>query len=307
MLVGASRAVASEPLANTNVKDLSLAVDRKGEALLTYRTFRGSVRHVLVWGAIDARLPNPSIPQVRFRYDYSGGWKKYRDARYWKSFRNMCRPYDGPPLQLVVVACDAPDGSYWAVQSFQRGLPLLGFRPWRPAQSAWEFHVSHWRGPLPQLTVAAHWTYGRSAIGVFGRVSYKGVPVYGFKSTAEGNPLGRYERNVYIDTHDSAYGPGWARESGILTHAGSGVFCHSFVPQKPFPGYPSRATRPAAPGDQFRFTVMGPGVTPVVQETIAGLAPWTGSDEQVAAAQRAQQLWDAFMRGDRKCAPESGS
>jgi hypothetical protein len=52
---------------------------------------------------------------------------------------------------------------------------------------------------------------------------------------------------------------------------------------------------------------MGPGVTPVVQETIAGLAPWTGSDEQVAAAQRAQQLWDAFMRGDRKCAPESGS
>ena len=293
MLLGASRAEASEPLSNTNVSNIALAVNARGEALVTYRTHAGNVRHVLVWGAVDARAPNPNVPQVRFRYDYSGGWKSRHDARYWQRFKNACRPYDGPPLQLLVVACKAPDGSYWALQAWQRGLPLLGFRPWRPAQTAWELHVSHWTGDLPILNVAVHRTYGGSAVGVFGQFLYRGVPVYGFHSTADGNPLGRYERNVYIDTHDSAYGPGWRRESGILTHNPTGAFCHSFVPQRPFPGYPSNSTRPAAPGDQYRFTVMGPGVTPVIQTAILG----TPAD--------ASKYWDAWMRGDRKCAREA--
>ena len=38
---------------------------------------------------------------------------------------------------------------------------------WTPAQTAYEIHVSHWSGPLPQLSVGVHWTYGHSAIGVF--------------------------------------------------------------------------------------------------------------------------------------------
>ena len=165
----------------------------------------------------------------------------------------------------------------------------------------------HWSGALPQLTVGVHWTYGKSAIGVFGQFLYQDKPVYGFRSTAEGNPLGRYERNVYIDTHNSAYGDGWWRESGILTHNASGTFCHSFVPQKPFPGYPSQATRPAAPGDEYRFTIMGPGVTPVIQTTIPGLEKWRGAPEQVSAQESAQRLWEATMRDDRKCAPENGT
>jgi hypothetical protein len=297
----------SEPLSNTNVKSPTLMVNKKGEALVTYRTAAGQLRHVLIWGAINANVPDASTPQVRFKYDYAGGYGKYRKPTYWKSFiKSECGTYDGPALAMVVAACKAPDGTYWALQSWQRGLPLLGFKPWTAAQSAYEVHVSHWSGPLPALTVGVHWTYGHSAIGVFGQFLYQDKPVYGFKSTAAGNPLGRYERNVYIDTHNSAYGDGFWRESGILTHNPTGTFCHSFVPQKPFPGYPSQATRPAAPGDQYRFTIMGPGVTPVIQLTVPGIGKWTGTRDDVDAQANAQRLWDATMLDDRRCAPENG-
>lgn len=305
MLVASAQA--SEPLSNTNVRGPSLAVNKKGEAMLTYALPTGKLRHVLVWGAVNANTPDASTPQVRFKYDYAGGFGKYRNGNYWKTFKNACKPYDGPQLPMFVVGCKAPDGTYWAVQSWQRNLPLLGFKPWTPAQAAYELHLSHWTGALPQLTVGVHWTYGHSAIGVFGQFLYDGKPVYGFKSTAAGNPLGRYERNVYIDTHDSAYGDGFWRESGILTHNPTGTFCHSFVPQKPFPGYPSQDLRPAAPGDQYRFTIMGPGVTPVVQVTVPGLGRWTGDTNDLDAQANAQRLWDATMTNDKRCAPENGS
>jgi hypothetical protein len=307
LLIAALPALASEPFANTNVSAPTLQVNKQGIALVTYRTHEGNVRHVLVWGAINANAPSPDVPQVRFKYDYSGGWKSRHNANYWKTFKNACGNYDGPQLQLVVAACKAPDGSYWALQAWQRGLPLLGFKPWTAGQSAWELHVSHWSGPLPQLNVQTHWTYNHSAIGVFGQFLYMGKPVFGFKSTAEGNPLGRYERNVYIDTHDSAYGQGWYRESGILTHNPTGTFCHSFVPQKPFPGYPSQEMRPAAPGDQYRFTIMGPGVMPVIQVTIPGIKPWTGGSDQLSQQAGAQTEWDQWGFGaDKRCAAENG-
>ena len=145
------------------------------------------------------------------------------------------------------------------MQEWQRGLPLLGFEPWRPAQTAYELHISHWKGELPQLNVGVHWTYGHSAVGVFGQFLYQGKPVFGFKSTAEGNPLGRYERNVYIDTHNSVYGDGYWRESGILTHNPSGAFCHSFVPQKPFPGYPRRRCARQRPATNTASPSWAPG------------------------------------------------
>jgi hypothetical protein len=109
------------------------------------------------------------------------------------------------------------------------------------------------------LDVGVHYTHGNSAVGIFGRLVYDGQGVHGFSATATGNPLDRNGRNVYIDTYDSAYGPGWARESGILLHAPNGTFCHSLVPQKVFSGYPNAGTtRPAAPGTRYRVTVMGP-------------------------------------------------
>jgi hypothetical protein len=305
MLVAAWPASASEPLSNINVRAPALFVNKKGEAMVTYTMTNDKVRHVLVWGAVNAKAPDAASPQVRFKYDYAGGYGKYHNGLYWKTFRNACKPYDGPALPMMVAGCKAPDGSYWALQSWVRGQPLLGFKPFLPVHTASELHVSHWSGELPALTVGVHWTYDHSAIGVFGQFLYMNKPVYGFKSTAEGNPLGRYERNVYIDTHNSVYGDGWWRESGILTHNPTGSFCHSFVPQKPFPGYPSKEIRPAAPGDTYRFTIMGPGVMPVIQTTIPGLDKWRGTSDQVGTQAGSQRLWDAIMTGDKKCAPEN--
>jgi hypothetical protein len=295
-----STAGASEPLSDFNATFQSLAVNSKGEALVTYQRADGKVRHLLAWGAVNANAPtDQAVPQVHFKYDYSGGWGKYHKSSYWSSFANKCAPYDGPALPYVVAGCKAPDGSYWAIQSWQRALPLLGFDPWKPQQTAFELHLSHWSGELPKLEVYEHWTYGGAWQGLFGRLTYGGSPVHGFGATGDGNPLDRYGRNVYIDTFNSVYGAGWKRESGILVHRPTGTFCHSFVPQKPFPGYPSRETRPAAPGERYRVTVMGPGVTPVIQWEGAGL---TAADRQAAASVTA--IWDQVMTGDGKCAPE---
>jgi len=297
----AAPALASEALPDTNATLESLAVNAKGEALITYRRADGRVRRLLVWGAVNANAPvDPAVRQVRFTYDYAGGSGKYHRKRpYWSTFKNGCAPYDGPPLPYLVAACTAPDGTYWAVQSWQRGLPLLGFDAWNPAQTAYELHLSHWSGELPKLEVYAHWTYGGAWQGLFGRLTYLGNPVHGFGSTGDGNPTDRYGRNLYIDTFNSAYGPGWRREAGILAHTPTGTFCHSFVPQKPFPGYPSQALRPAAPGERYRVTVMGPGVTPVIQWEGPGL---TSADRASAASITA--VFDEIMAGDRRCAGE---
>jgi hypothetical protein len=304
VLALAPPALASEAFSDTNVSKVSLAVNTKGEALVTYTRQNGVVRHVLVLNGVNANPPSATAPQVRFKYDYAGGYGKYRNGKYWKTFKNACTRYDGPALPYLVAACKAPDGTYWALQSWQRNLPLLGFKPWTAAQTAYELHVSHWSGDLAKLEVGLHWTYGGSAVGLFGRLTYAGAPVHGVSSTSTGNPNDRYGRNVYIDTFNSAYGPGWARESGILLHKGTGTFCHSFVPQKPFPGYPDQSTRPPAPGDKYRVTIMGPGVTPVVQWEGTGLPGWTGSAAQQRTQADARALWDQLMTGDRICAPE---
>src|SRR6266581_1732899 len=105
-------------LVNRDVRNIQLSVNRKGEALVSYRTVRGRAQHVLAWGAINARQPNRTLKQARFKLDYAGGWGRYHKP-YWKTFRNSCGAYDGPVLPWLVTACKAPDGSYWALQKWQ--------------------------------------------------------------------------------------------------------------------------------------------------------------------------------------------
>jgi hypothetical protein len=260
---------ASEPLGDFDVRPLSLQVNGRGEALVSYVRANGVRRDVLAWGAVNARPPDPLQPQVRFQFDYSGGWKTRR-TRVAATFRDLCRPYDGPALVLLVAACKAPDGSYWALQRWQRLLPARGFEPFRPGQAAHELHLSHWTGSLPALDVSPNWTYGGGMQGLFGRFTYQGAPVHGFR-TPSARVNDRYARFVYIDTYNSVYGPGWRRDTGIATHRPNGAFCYSFVPQAPPPGYPSAEPRGPGNGERHRVTAMGPGVTPVVQWEGAGL------------------------------------
>src|SRR3954468_13968143 len=70
MLLGARAAPASD-LLDLNATDVSLAV-HGGTALVTYQT-KGTTRHVLVWGAVNALTPGSGKPQVQFSRDYTGG------------------------------------------------------------------------------------------------------------------------------------------------------------------------------------------------------------------------------------------
>ncbi len=299
LALASSSVSASELLQDANVSVVSLKVNAKGEALVSYRRSDGRPRNVLVWGALNARPPSAEVPQVRFKWDYAGGWGKYRDGKYWARFQDRCRPYDGPPLAMYLVGCKAPDGTYWTIQLWQRRLPLLGFDPWLPHHTNWELHVAHWSGPLPVLEVFPNWTYSGTWQGVFGRYTYLGSPVFGFGSNAKGVPTDKYGRNLYIDTLNSAYGPGWKRESGILTHRETGTFCHSFVPQRPFPGYPSQELRPPASGERYRITVGGPGVTPIMQVEVPGL-----QDRDRPRDGEFDAAFDRLMAGDKLCARE---
>ncbi len=318
---GVIRASASQ-LIDRNATDVHLQLNAKGEALLTYRT-RGIVRHVVAWGAVNALPSTDGVHQVQLRLDYSGGYEKYfkenpaavalsaqyrkikgtpgyllspvvRELQqlqqaadsYWKTgFNGGCGSYDGPQIAWAVLTCTAPDGSYWAVQEWQRELPDYGVAP-TPAQAVWELRLSHWTGPLPVLTVHTDWSWHQWN-HLYGTLAYADDPVYGFSVTNVGNPLDGYGRNVYIDTYDSAYGAGWQRENSALTHKGTGVFCYSV---NPHPGHP------AGTGTQYRVTVIGPGVTPDVEW--AGPAP----GRYDAAADAAANAQIAAL-GDSVCRP----
>jgi hypothetical protein len=276
----ASSAHASQ-LIDRGARRVSLEVDTKSEALITYDA-AGKRRHVLAWGGLNAIAPTRAGAQVAFRLDFAGGWGKYK-SDYWQSFKNSCAAYDGPALAWKVSACKAPDGSYWALQSWPRALPNYGLRA-SATQSAWELRLSHWTGELPVLQIETDWAW-RLWDHLFGTYTYRGVPVFGFSSSSAGVPGDSFGRNIYVDTFDSAYGRGWRRENSFLTHLSTGAFCYSFNPH---------GSRPAGRGTRYRATVEGPGVTPDVM--------WEGAPP--GAYDRARDLLmnhRIAQLGDRQC------
>ena len=244
---------ASVAFGDRNVRDPTLAVSAGGIAVVTYATQSGQVRHVLAWGAVNAypHQPAPPVAQTHFSLDYSGGWKSHGRATFWQTLHDVCKPYTGPALPFFVAGCDAPDGSYWSLQSWQRSLPVGGFAPWTAAQKAVELHLSHWSGPLPVLEIYRHWTYGETLQGFFGRMIYQGQPVYGSR-TASAAVNDIWARNVYIDVFDSDFGPGWKHDTAIGTHPGSGAFCFTFVAQAPPAGYPGTKPKGNGLGTSYR-------------------------------------------------------
>jgi hypothetical protein len=251
----------------------TLTVDRQGRAHVAHRS-GGRRTSLVARGAINARTPtrrcrrsSSSSATENLRYGEAGG---------------VCLPYDGPPLAWLVKACKAPDGRYWALQSWQRLKPNFG-----GTTGAWELHLSHWRGAIAQLVVHQNWAYG-NVRHIFGRLTYDGVGLYGFTSTGQGNPLDSYGRNGHVDTFDSAFGKGWHRANSFLTHHNGhtlGDFCYGFYP---YAGHPS------GDGTKYRATVEGPGATPDVMWTADDIGPF---DQDVQNQMRSlERSW-----GDPKC------
>jgi len=283
-----STASASQ-LIDRNALNVRLSVNKAGIAMLTYSK-RGEMKrvyHVLAKGAINARPPTPNGKQVEFKLDRAGGWGFFHNAKYWKKFKNVCQPYSGDQLAWFVAACTMPDGSNWAVQSWQRmlanyGLPSTGLR------NSWELRLSHWNTELPLLTISLDWSWAGRFDHLWGFYTYLGDPVYGYKQTRQGAPLDHFGRNIYVDTFNSRYGPGWKRENSFLAHPPTGGFCYGFSVHRKS-GITGRGTK-------YRATVQGPGVTPDVFWT--GDAP--GEYDQALDAEANQQQVDQ-LEGDRRC------
>ncbi len=254
----------------TNVR---LQVDAQGHALVSFRS-GGSARTVVAWGAVDAREPSRTQPQVAFSLTVGG-----------EIGPNVCRTYSGPPLAWRIAACTAPDGTHWAVQAWQRTLPNYGAPP-SAETGARELRLSHWSGPLPVLEVATDWSYRRFH-HLYGRLTYRGKPVFGFRSTRYGVPLDAYGRNIYVDTLGSGYGAGWKRENSFLAHNPGGSFCYGFYPH---------GGKGTGQGTRYRATVIGPGVVPDVMWQ--GPAPAAFDPARDAQANDAQR---ALLAGDRLC------
>ena len=275
-------ASASE-IIDRNASDVTLKVASSGQALVSYHA-RGKRWNVLAWGAVNALHSTPARAQLKFRLDYSGGYGTYkRDV--WKTLKNTCRPYDGPELQWFVTGCKAADGSYWALQAWQRMLPNYGLVA-TPEQAVWELRLSHWKGPLPELTVHLNWAY-RQFQHVFGSFTYLGKPVHGFKSTPAGVPLDTFGRNLYLDTFSSAYGQGWKRENSFLMHKNTGKFCYGFY---------RHGARPEGHGQRYRATIIGPGVIPDISWSAEALGAY---DKEFDLQQHAMQK--EFLVGDSLC------
>jgi hypothetical protein len=268
LAVGVGPAGASQ-LIDRNATGVKLAVNGKGEALVTY-TSGGKLKHVLAWGAVNAMKPTPEATQVAFKLDYSGGYGKYKRP-YWQTFDTDCGHYSGPALADLVAVCTAPDGSNWALQAWQRDLPDYGVAP-TPQQASMELHLSHWTGALPVLIVKTDWTY-KTFNHLFGSFEYGGAGVHGFRSTPAGVPLDTFGRNLYVDTFDSAYGTGWRRENSFLTHGPNGTFCYGFYPH---------GSHPAGNGTEYRATIVGPGVMPDMMWEGAAPAPYSAATEAAA-------------------------
>jgi hypothetical protein len=289
-------AKASEILARNAVKP-TIKINKKGQALISYRS-KGRQWHVLAWGAVDARdstRANLRRGQVKFKLDYSGGWK---------TFQNKCRPYDGPKLDLVVAACKSPDGSYWVLQEWKRMLPNLGYKPWKSLQKAKELHISHFTGDLAEIEVHSDWVFWGSPVyhHLFGHLTYRGKDVHGFSATRYGNPQDPYGRNVYLDVQNSALGEGWKRENSFLAQRPDGTFCYGFYWHEPYAGYPRGPKRPPAQGDRYRLTVKGPSVTPLVRVVWAGLPDYDGSNsEHVAWEQEKRKRENQLFKGAKHC------
>ena len=136
------------------------------------------------------------------------------------------------------------------------------------------------------MEIKTDWAY-RKYDHLYGRLTYRGKPVYGFASTSAGHPLDIFGRNIYIDTYDSAYGPGWKREMGLLTHRPTGAFCYGFY---------THGHHPTGNGTQYRATVVGPGVTPDI--LWEGVAPGPYDPVRDSAANDEQRK---LLSGDKSC------
>src|SRR4051794_26983406 len=179
-------------LVGRNANNIKLQISPDGQQALVAYKQHGADHRTLAWGAINAIAPTQSRKQVELKLDYSGGYKSMHLKK--GDFHGSCTRYDGPKLHWVVAACKASDGSYWALQNWQRALPNYGVAP-NTFNAQYELWLSHWKGALRVLGVSGGWAAARGGApappkvnSIWGRFTYLGKPVYGFGTSHQGAP-----------------------------------------------------------------------------------------------------------------------
>ena len=93
------------------------------------------------------------------------------------------------------------------------------------------------------------WSWSGRYHHIFGRLTYLGRPVHGYRTSKYGARLDKYGRAVYLDTFGSMR-PRWRRENSFVTHkpTGSSVHVSRASPLEGGyahpPGYPRRSSGP---------------------------------------------------------------
>lgn len=246
--------------------NVSVRVISGGKAVLLF-TQNGQRRAVLAWGALNARahpkcgkLHGPMCGPAQVDMSHARLSPTGHMAKKILGMRNLCKPYDGPKLPYYIAGCEAPDGSYWGVQSWERLGPVCT----RADDGAPELRLSHWRGPVAKLRITLDWHTPHPHVDdpihydhLFGQYTYQGDPVYGLNWNNLGVPSDGYGRVIYIFSHDAMCGgKGWIHNENGMSLPWQGQFCHTYAPKgtKHF----------LSTGDMYRAVAMGPGVTPDV-------------------------------------------
>ena len=141
--------------------------------MLTYH--KGSaVKHVLVWGAINAITPREGAHQAKFKLDYSGGWGT-KHIVYWKTSPAAAAATTGPRFRTwwrPASRLTARTGPRRAGRS--RSRTSASRRGRRSSQANW-LEVSHWTGEIAKLETGSNWVYGGRFEALFGRFTYLGT------------------------------------------------------------------------------------------------------------------------------------
>ena len=186
-LLAVSSASASE-IVTRNAKN----VEREGRREGSRRHLLHGGRQAVPPGLLGRGQRAPAEPDSgagRLQAGLLGWLHEARDARSGRTSGTSVVPYAGPALAWYVTGCTAPDGSHWVLQSWQRRLPNLGMAPWLRSQRVWELHLSHFTGDPAVLEIYADYIYyGGLYHHLFGRLTYKGKPVYGFENTEQRQP-----------------------------------------------------------------------------------------------------------------------
>ena len=205
------------------------------------------MRTLVAWGAMNARPPNRTQPQVAFKLQYGG------------IFGPTCAaPYKGPPLAWLVAACTTPDGAHWALQAWQRMLPNYGVAP-TPKQRPGSFGSRTGRERCPC-----------SRSGPTGRTAASTTSTAGSPTRAEASSGSARLASASRSTPTGATSSS-TRSNRVRPRLEEREQLPDALAAEVLLRVLSARAHPVGNGRKYRATVIGPGVTPDV--TWQGLAP----------------------------------